>query len=138
MRRALGEDGDGTPARQHRACRVERLAVLRRVGPGILTPVHGNRLERATEKPDDGHAEEWRLREKRDAPWRQAQHEGGINEPAGVIEHEDHGAARRHLFEAGDFDAAKEDAQHQAEQRPEERSHGEGSTPALRAPRQAA
>ena len=100
--------------------------------------MHRNRLERPAEEPDDRNAEQRRLGEERDPPRSQAKQERGIDEPAGMIQHEDDRAARRYPLGARYLDASEEYAEDQPEERAEERPHGDGSAPAVRSPRQAA
>src|SRR2546430_11472027 len=83
------------------------------------------------------HPEQRGLREQRDTSRGEAQQERGIDQPARVVQHEDHRTLRGHPLDTRDFDTAEEDAQDETEQRPEERPHDDGS-PSARPPRQAA
>ena len=137
MRRAFREDGDRAATREHATRRVECLPVLCGVGARVLTPVYGDRLEGATEESDHRHPEQRRLGQERDAPGGETQQKRGIDQPARVVQDEDHGTAVGDVLDTRNFDAAEEDTQDQTEQRPEQPPHGDGSPPA-RPPRQAA
>src|SRR5205807_39935 len=93
VRRAFREDGDRAATREHATRRVECLPVLCGVGARVLTPVYGDRLERATEESDHRHPEQRRLGQERDAPGGETQQKRGIDQPARVVQDEDHATA---------------------------------------------
>src|SRR5207249_11681899 len=47
--RSLGEDRDRTAVREDPARRLERLAILRPIEPGVLTPMRRERVQRPAE-----------------------------------------------------------------------------------------
>jgi hypothetical protein len=138
VRRSLGKQGDRPARGEHGARRLEGGAIRDRVRTHVLAAMHGNGLECPTHHGDHRHAEERRLGEKRHAPRGETQEERRVDEPAGVVEYEDHGSVARDVGEARHFDPAEENAEDQTEQRPAEGSHGVASPTGRRLPRQAA
>src|SRR5207245_1302340 len=87
---------------------------------------------------DHRHPEQGRLGEERHPSRSQAQQERRVDESARMVQHKDHGTAHRHPLDAGHFDAAEENSEHQPEQRSEKRPHGVGEPAGAVPPRQAA
>jgi hypothetical protein len=116
VRNALGTDGDGAAAPEERGRALEGLVVARTgVARLVLLAVDGNRVERADEEADDGHAEERRLGEEGDAARREAEEEGRVYEPVRMVEDEQARALARHAASPDHLDAAEEDAQREVE-----------------------